>query len=556
MAKTKGTRKPRARAWPPGPSLPNQALQAVADGVEKQILADLDPAIRADLAGTNRYEDVGTPKSAPDLAATPPQPDPAPWIPGELNISALPLEKLSLGRNLRAPAEDEDFIELSESIRKNGILQPILVRPWAEGKYQVICGHRRTHAAIRLGLRVVPVHVAVIDDGDVEIVQYAENTIRVGLAPMQEAEAIQAMLAHGWHLGKVAATTGKSRRYLQDRMLLLRLAPKIQNEIRSGAAARKQVSLETLAAMAELPEEEQEQIYHRDLRTGDPSAWIQERVARNRRKLSAAPWDLDDVSLFLEAGSCTACPATNLREPSLFALDAPPTDAQIRKEGRCLLAECWEEKRTRFVARKIREAKEKLGRDPVVVAGPGAMGTKAPGCLNEWEYDRSAKDKKGARPAVVVDGQGIGNIVYVVPHAAAAAKIEKKPATAKEKERAKHERAARKKDREFVDQVYEMVTKLTTDKNYVPLHPALMILAAAFGLEPVGSRAIPALYRRAGGEAAGVLWQALQSRLLRVTRRSGSSGSIPDERFQAEFVAKELALEVGAGFEKAGKAKA
>jgi ParB family chromosome partitioning protein len=132
---------------------------------------------------------------------------------------------------------DEDAIrDLAASIQEHGILQPILVRPRPEGRYQLIAGERRWRAAKIAGLAEVPAIVEEIDDEAALEIAIIENLQREDLSPLDEALMFERMTTqHGYSLRKLAQKLGKDKGYIENR---LRLAD-APEEIRALVAVRR-----------------------------------------------------------------------------------------------------------------------------------------------------------------------------------------------------------------------------------------------------------------------------------------------------------------------------
>ena len=104
---------------------------------------------------------------------------------------SIPIENIIPNHNQpRQYFEDKEMQNLSQSIKRNGILQPLTVRELEDGKYELIAGERRFRAAQMVGLSFVPAYVLSVGT-DVEMMEYAliENIQRVDLNPIEEAEA-------------------------------------------------------------------------------------------------------------------------------------------------------------------------------------------------------------------------------------------------------------------------------------------------------------------------------------------------------------------------------
>ncbi len=131
---------------------------------------------------------------------------------------------------------DEDALqELAESIKKHGVLQPLLVRPLPEGGYQLVAGERRWRAARIAGLREVPVIIRELTDTETMEISIIENLQREDLNPIEEAEGLQKLVDEcGFTQEQVAASVGKSRPAITNSMRLLRLPEDVREMTRNG----------------------------------------------------------------------------------------------------------------------------------------------------------------------------------------------------------------------------------------------------------------------------------------------------------------------------------
>jgi ParB family chromosome partitioning protein len=130
---------------------------------------------------------------------------------------------------------DEDRLqELMFSIRENGILQPILVRPFEKG-YQLIAGERRLAAAQRAGLLKIPAVVRDVPDDRLLELALVENIQREPLNPLEEAQAYENLIATtGGTQEQVAERLGKDRSTVANSMRLLRLPPNVKKMVADG----------------------------------------------------------------------------------------------------------------------------------------------------------------------------------------------------------------------------------------------------------------------------------------------------------------------------------
>lgn len=129
---------------------------------------------------------------------------------------------------------EADLEELAASIRANGIVQPIVVRPIG-GRYQIVAGERRWRAAQRAGMRRVPAVVREIPDDKLLELALVENIQRQELNPIEEAEAYRKLIEHvGLTQEQVAERVGKERTLITTVMRLLKLPNDVQRLITEG----------------------------------------------------------------------------------------------------------------------------------------------------------------------------------------------------------------------------------------------------------------------------------------------------------------------------------
>lgn len=137
----------------------------------------------------------------------------------------------------RLSMDNDGLDELAESIRKNGVIQPILVRRMGPSSYQIIAGERRWRASQRAGLEKVPVIVRdVAEDEQVLELALIENIQRENLNPVDEALAYQRLHEDfGLTQDQVAAAVGKDRSTIANAIRLLRLPDGVRTHLAAGA---------------------------------------------------------------------------------------------------------------------------------------------------------------------------------------------------------------------------------------------------------------------------------------------------------------------------------
>ena len=113
---------------------------------------------------------------------------------------------------------------LAESLRAQGVLQPVVLRPLAEGGYELIAGERRWRAAREAGLTTVPALIREADDRDSLLLALVENVAREQLSPVEEARAYAVLMDEfGLSLGQLAGRLGRSKPAVSNRLRLLEL---------------------------------------------------------------------------------------------------------------------------------------------------------------------------------------------------------------------------------------------------------------------------------------------------------------------------------------------
>ena len=130
---------------------------------------------------------------------------------------------------------DEDKLkELAESIRTNGVIQPLIVRKGSTG-YELVAGERRWRASRIAGLRKIPCIIREFDDKQNAIVAIIENMQREDLNPIEEAMGLKSMTEkYGFTQEQVSASLGRSRTYIANSIRLLKLPEEIQQYVSSG----------------------------------------------------------------------------------------------------------------------------------------------------------------------------------------------------------------------------------------------------------------------------------------------------------------------------------
>jgi ParB family chromosome partitioning protein len=246
-------------------------------------------------------------------------------IPAELTATGTDVARLedipvaSVRPNPNQPRvhfDEESLAELAESIREIGVLQPILVRPTADGVYELIAGERRWRAARRAGLTMVPAVVRTTND--LESVERAlvENLHRADLTPLEEAAAYQ-QLIEDFELTheQVATRVGKSRSAVTNTLRLLSLPASIQPLLADG-----RLSAGHARALLGTPDRAVQEQLARQAAAERWSVRMLEDAVKGRTE-TPEPTDGSAASPRRVMDGAGLVPATKLREPGLLELE-------------------------------------------------------------------------------------------------------------------------------------------------------------------------------------------------------------------------------------------
>jgi len=255
-----------------------------------------------------------------------------------IEVQAIPVASIAPSHTnpRQRTADEKSLADLVESVRRHGILQPVLVRrlddaPVGMPTFEIVCGHRRHAAAQAAGLETVPALVRELSDVEALEVQVIENLQRENLHPLEEAEGYQRLTqVHGYTVEDLAKKLGKSRAYVYQRMALLRL-PKVARELFWTNEMNASLAL----LIARIPDEKlqaeaaekitQGRFTGFNTRTGkhettmlsvrEATELVEDEYMLDMR---AAPFDILDADLVPAAGPCSTCPKRTGNVPDLF----------------------------------------------------------------------------------------------------------------------------------------------------------------------------------------------------------------------------------------------
>ncbi|MBN2317939.1 MAG: ParB/RepB/Spo0J family partition protein [Acidobacteria bacterium] len=270
-------------------------------------------------------------------------------------FQSIPIDNLAEStRNPRRRFSETQMEELTKSVRRHGVLVPILARP-VNGHYEIIAGARRYRAAKAAGLKELPARIKEIGDVEALEISILENLQREDVHPLEEAVGFKTLHElSGYEVASIAAKVGRSESYVYQRLKLIDLIQPVQD-----AFIEDRITAAHAILIARLQPQDQEQAFEACFldQYGLPqkgeekharsvrqlSNWIQENVHLD---LNGAPFKKDDPELVPAAGACTTCPKRTGYLPQLFP--------DIAKKDTCTDRKCFEEKLQAHI--KLRKA--------------------------------------------------------------------------------------------------------------------------------------------------------------------------------------------------------
>lgn len=252
--------------------------------------------------------------------------------------------------NPRKSFDKDSLADLTESIRTNGVLSPICVRPTSPNgsSYEIIYGERRYRAAIDAGLSTIPAIITDVDDIDAKEIAVIENLQRENVSPIEEAAAyLQLVKDEKYNIKSLATQFGKSENYISSRLKLNDLIPDIATLL-----ANKEISLVLALEISKLNKETQEKILRTRLSGSNLNNWKNLKptdiITEITRQLSD---DLDDFDF--DKTDCKDCP-DNTINALLFKADNDDC-------GNCTSSQCLAKK---LVAHSLNKVKDLIKKYP------------------------------------------------------------------------------------------------------------------------------------------------------------------------------------------------
>ncbi len=255
----------------------------------------------------------------------------------ESAVEQIELDLIDLSpTNPRRKINIESLEELATNIRKNGVIQNIVVRPKAEGRFEIVSGERRYRASLMAERKTIPARIANLSDAQVIEIQISENLHREDVHPLEEAAGYQYLLEtvkagnRRLTMAELAVRVGKNINYVHTRLQLTKLIEAAKESLLSDKITLSH-ALELAKYSEEIQVEALEQCFEeqRDWdETAEDYVTVTEtapvahlRSFLNRsvlQRLQDAPFDVRDKRLHPEGRICPLCPYRSGNAPSLF----------------------------------------------------------------------------------------------------------------------------------------------------------------------------------------------------------------------------------------------
>lgn len=347
------------------------------------------------------------------------------------------LKLIEFRPNNREKIDESEIDQLAETMKVK-LLNAIILQPHPTKKkhYEVVAGERRVRAARKLGWKTIAARVFVgLTDADVEELRIIENVQRSGLTVWEEANQLAQLKEKRPDdpVEAIAAKVGMGADWVACRLAIGKLIPELRKLVTD-----QEWPVTLMPLLARVPVVSQptilEEIKNRQKNNHQWREWdgrktvaiapskreLKEFLEDFQRLLTSANWKLDDATLVPAAGACNVCPKRSSSEPHLFSEEA---GGGVKKDDRCLDAECWNGKVTALVVLNLdklradgvkplllRSQYQELDKDTLAKLKAGK--TEQGG----YNYTEKKKAEKGTVQAIYVDGEKAGKVVHVKPY--------------------------------------------------------------------------------------------------------------------------------------------
>lgn len=241
--------------------------------------------------------------------------------------------------NPRKNFDEKSLAELADSIRQQGVLQAIGVRPIAENRFEIVFGERRYRASQIAGLEEIPAVILDISDETAEEMAVTENLQRKDVTPIEEANAYQKLIESGRHdVQSLAVQFGKNESYIRTRLKFVSLIPEIAQLLEQD-----ELTISVATEICRYGEDIQHDIYEKHLKEGVLyNSWRGMKASEVAKNIERS-YTTDLKRYFFDKTVCLSCPH-NTNNMMLFCEEGSC--------GNCANRKCLEEMNASYLAEK------------------------------------------------------------------------------------------------------------------------------------------------------------------------------------------------------------
>lgn len=241
--------------------------------------------------------------------------------------------------NPRKNFDEKSLAELADSIRQQGVLQAIGVRPIAENRFEIVFGERRYRASQIAGLEEIPAVILEISDETAEEMAVTENLQRKDVTPIEEANAYQKLIESGRHdVQSLAVQFGKNESYIRTRLKFVSLIPEIARLLEQD-----ELTISVATEICRYGEDIQHDIYEKHLKEGLLyNSWRGMKASEVAKNIERS-YTTDLKRYFFDKTVCLSCPH-NTNNMMLFCEEGSC--------GNCANRKCLEEMNASYLAEK------------------------------------------------------------------------------------------------------------------------------------------------------------------------------------------------------------
>lgn len=311
--------------------------------------------------------------------------------------------------NPRKEFNKDSLKELAESIKSNGLINPVILRKKGSN-FELVSGERRVKACKLIKKKSIIAIVKNLSDEQVLEIQYIENLQRQDIHPLDEASFILGMIETGkYNIETIADKIGKTKAYIASRLQLTKLITEVHKAFADG-----KIELGHALLLSKLQKKDQKKLYEDHL--VDQEGWNYTTIAQLKNQikiimlnLNTAPFNKKDALLFQEAGNCLKCIKRTGNNLDLFE--------DFSGKNICTDPTCYFEKVRLHIEQKLSHAEEEGVKMVKLVTSYN--GNKSENIFGYGNYrpvnkEMSKNEKELAIKGIYIDGPNIGKVIDVV----------------------------------------------------------------------------------------------------------------------------------------------